>query len=143
MSVFDMGVSEAIYTTINREIIFEHSSPVIAMRAQKNEVERRGMQWAHVKDAVAMIDTLSYLEERVSWLLDFPTFKLTKLHFRWSTQVTRGPRPCLPLKSTDLDINNKESKDLHFKQSLLSAPTAPSLTIIHMRTKAAKSRTTI
>ena len=36
------------------------------MRAQKNHVEREGMRKAHIRDAVAMCDTFSYLEERVS-----------------------------------------------------------------------------
>lgn len=66
MSVFDMGVSEAIYSTIrNREIILERTSPIVYMRAQKNDVEREGMRKAHIRDAVALCDTLSYLEERV------------------------------------------------------------------------------
>lgn len=61
-----MGVSEAIYSAIRyREIIFERTSPIVYMRAQKNSVEREGMRRAQVRDAVALCDTLSYLEERV------------------------------------------------------------------------------
>jgi Xaa-Pro aminopeptidase len=66
MSVFDMGVSEAIYSSVNPEIILKETSPIIYMRAKKNDVEREGMRRAHVRDAVALCDTLSYLEERVS-----------------------------------------------------------------------------
>jgi Xaa-Pro aminopeptidase len=65
LSVFDMGVSEAIYSSVKREIIYERTSPIVYMRAQKNEVERNGMRNCHVRDAVALCDTLSYLEERV------------------------------------------------------------------------------
>lgn len=61
-----MGASEAIHSSVKREIILERTSPIIAMRAQKNQVEREGMRRAHVRDAVAMCDTFSYLEERVS-----------------------------------------------------------------------------
>lgn len=68
LSVFDMGASEAIFSVLRREIIFEHTSPVIMMRAKKNHVERDGMRRAHVRDAVAMCETFSYLEERVSHL---------------------------------------------------------------------------
>lgn len=68
LSVFDMGASEAIHSSLNREIISERASPIITMRAQKNEKEREGMRRAHVKDAVAMSETFSYLEERVSQL---------------------------------------------------------------------------
>lgn len=78
MNAFDMGASEAIYSALNREIILEHSSPVIFMRAQKNEVEREGMRRAHIRDAVAMIDTLSYLEERVG--IDLVTFGSYNVH---------------------------------------------------------------
>ncbi len=66
MSVFDMGVSEAIYSLINADIIHERTSPIVYMRAQKNQEEREGMRRAHVRDAVALCDTLSYLEERVN-----------------------------------------------------------------------------
>ena len=65
ISVFDMGASEAIYSSLNREIIVERTSPIVYMRAQKNNVEREGMRQAHIRDAVAMCDTFSYLEERV------------------------------------------------------------------------------
>lgn len=66
LSVFDMGASEAIHSSLNRENILERASPIITMRAEKNEVEREGMRRAHVKDAVAMCEAFSYLEERVS-----------------------------------------------------------------------------
>ncbi|CAO1403440.1 unnamed protein product [Diamesa hyperborea] len=63
-SVFDMGASEAVFTSVRREIILERVSPIVYMRAKKNPTEREGMRRAHIKDAVAMCDTLSYLEER-------------------------------------------------------------------------------
>jgi Xaa-Pro aminopeptidase len=59
-----MGASEAIYSALPREIIVERVSPVIYMRAQKNKVEREGMRRAQIRDAAAMCDTMSYLEER-------------------------------------------------------------------------------
>lgn len=66
LSVFDMGASEAVYSTIrNPEIIFERTSPIVYMRAKKNDVEREGMRRAQIRDAVALADTLNYLEERV------------------------------------------------------------------------------
>lgn len=65
LNVFDMGASEYVYSSLNREIILERTSPIVFMRAQKNSVEREGMRRAHVRDAVAMCDTFSYLEERV------------------------------------------------------------------------------
>jgi Xaa-Pro aminopeptidase len=65
-SNIEMGASEAIRAAIPSEIVFHHTSPIIRMRAVKNPVEREGMRRAQLKDAVAMCDTLSYLDERVS-----------------------------------------------------------------------------
>lgn len=67
MTNLDMGASEAIHSSLrSSDIIVEQISPIVYMRAVKNDVEREGMRRAHVKDAVAMCDTFTYLEERVS-----------------------------------------------------------------------------
>lgn len=63
--VFDLGVSEAIYSNIKRTAILEKPSPVIFMRAKKNPIEQKGMQRAHILDGAAMCDALSLLERRV------------------------------------------------------------------------------
>lgn len=62
--VYDMGASEAIYSSLPKESVVLRVSPIIYMRAQKNEVERAGMFTAHVRDAAAMCDVFSYLEEQ-------------------------------------------------------------------------------
>lgn len=62
---FDMGASESIYSSLPKDIIQSIPSPVILMRAQKNDIEREGMQKAHITDGVAMCETLSYLEQKV------------------------------------------------------------------------------
>lgn len=64
--VFDLGVSEAIYSNISPSAILEKPSPVIFMRAKKNPTEQKGMRRAQVLDGVAMCDALSLLERRVS-----------------------------------------------------------------------------
>lgn len=64
--VFDLGSSEAVYTAISRHLIYEKPSPIIFMRAQKNAIEREGMQRAHVLDGAAMCEALSLLESRVN-----------------------------------------------------------------------------
>ncbi|KAG4068636.1 hypothetical protein HA402_002327 [Bradysia odoriphaga] len=61
---FDMGASESIYSSFPKDIIQSIPSPVILMRAQKNDIEREGMRKAHITDAVAMCETLSYLEHK-------------------------------------------------------------------------------
>lgn len=63
--VFDLGVSEAIYSSILQTAIHEKPSPVIFMRAQKNPTEQKAMQRAHIIDGAAMCEALSLLERRV------------------------------------------------------------------------------
>lgn len=63
--VFDLGVSEAIYSSIARTVVVEKPSPVIFMRARKNPTEQKGMERAHIVDGAAMCDALSLLERRV------------------------------------------------------------------------------
>uniref|UniRef100_A0A8D8AK84 Xaa-Pro aminopeptidase 2 n=1 Tax=Culex pipiens TaxID=7175 RepID=A0A8D8AK84_CULPI len=63
-AVFDMGASEAIHGAIPRELVLDRPSPVIFMRAQKNEIEKQGMKKAHIRDGAAMCEVLSFLEDR-------------------------------------------------------------------------------
>lgn len=74
--VYDMGASQAIYTSMKREIISLRISPIIYMRAQKNSVERKGMFNAHVRDAAAMCDVLNYLEDKFVFGDHFTEMKL-------------------------------------------------------------------
>lgn len=74
--VFDLGASEAIFAAINQHLIYEHPSPVIFMRAQKNDDERRAMHHAHILDAAAMCEALSLIERRVSFCINFIKKKL-------------------------------------------------------------------
>lgn len=46
-------------------MVVDQVSPVIYMRAQKNEVEKEGMRRAHVRDAAAMCEVFAYLEQKV------------------------------------------------------------------------------
>lgn len=60
-----MGASESIYSSVPKDIIQNIASPVILMKAQKNEIEREGMRKAHIMDGVAMCEALSYIEQKV------------------------------------------------------------------------------
>lgn len=82
-SIFDMGASEAIYTSIQKEVL-EKVSPIIYMRARKNQVERDGMRNAHIRDGVAMCESLSYLTDRV--IFDIVIFVETFINI-WSVLV--------------------------------------------------------
>lgn len=76
--VYDMGASQAIYAALPQGIVSLRISPIIYMRAQKNEVERRGMFNAHIRDAVAMCDVLNYLEDKFMMGDHFTEMKLSR-----------------------------------------------------------------
>lgn len=63
--VFDLGVSEAIFSSILQTVVLEKPSPVIFMRARKNPIEQKAMQRAHIIDGAAMCDAFALLERRV------------------------------------------------------------------------------
>ena len=43
------------------------ASPVIHLRAEKNEIEAQGMRNSHIRDAIAMCDFISYIEEQMKY----------------------------------------------------------------------------
>ncbi|XP_046656109.1 xaa-Pro aminopeptidase 1-like isoform X1 [Daphnia pulicaria] len=59
------GVSFAIYETIPADKRRTSPSPLILLKATKNAVEVEGMRNAHLKDAVALCDFISLLQEQV------------------------------------------------------------------------------
>ncbi|XP_064108547.1 uncharacterized protein LOC135216931 isoform X1 [Macrobrachium nipponense] len=59
------GVSYAIYSAVPEEKRLVAVSPVLLMKARKNPVEINGMINAHVKDAVAVCEFLSILENEI------------------------------------------------------------------------------
>lgn len=63
--VFSPGSSYAIYSQIPPEKQIVIPSPIIFMKARKNDVEIKGMEHAHIRDAVAMCVFLSYFEKTV------------------------------------------------------------------------------
>ncbi|KAM7362827.1 xaa-Pro aminopeptidase 2 [Cochliomyia hominivorax] len=62
--VQEPGASEAVFSSFPLKIVFEHISPIIMMRAQKNSVEQRGMRIAHIRDGAALCEAMSNLESR-------------------------------------------------------------------------------
>lgn len=65
--VQEPGASEAVFSSFPLKIVFEHISPIIMMRAQKNSVEQKGMRTAHIRDGAALCEAMSNLESRVSF----------------------------------------------------------------------------
>ncbi|XP_060801803.1 xaa-Pro aminopeptidase 1 [Amyelois transitella] len=63
---FHRGASAAIAQSVPQAKRLQLLSPIIYLKAQKNEAERKGMAKAHLRDAVAMCTVLSYLEKRGS-----------------------------------------------------------------------------
>lgn len=63
---FSPGSSQAIYSLLRKKNFVSAPSPIIFLKAQKNPTEARGMETAHIRDAVTMIKFLSYVERWVS-----------------------------------------------------------------------------
>ncbi|XP_052749222.1 xaa-Pro aminopeptidase 1 isoform X1 [Galleria mellonella] len=61
---FQRGASAAIAQSVPQAKRVFLLSPIIYLKAQKNEAESNGMTKAHLRDAVAMCTLLSYLEGR-------------------------------------------------------------------------------
>lgn len=64
---FQRGASEAIAQSVSANKRLLLLSPIIYLKAQKNEAEANGMRKAHLRDAVAMCTLLNYLEKQVSF----------------------------------------------------------------------------
>ncbi|CAK1598567.1 unnamed protein product [Parnassius mnemosyne] len=59
---FQRGASAAIAQSVPQSKRLFQPSPIIYLKAQKNEAEIKGMRKAHLRDAVAMCTVLSYIE---------------------------------------------------------------------------------
>uniref|UniRef100_A0A0P4VTN1 Xaa-Pro aminopeptidase 1 n=1 Tax=Scylla olivacea TaxID=85551 RepID=A0A0P4VTN1_SCYOL len=59
------GASYAIYSAVPEKMRVKDTSPILLMKARKNPKEVEGMKRAHVKDAVALCDFLSFLENEI------------------------------------------------------------------------------
>lgn len=83
----DHGASQAVFTSIPQNLIFEQVSPIILMRAQKNFEERLGMRAAHIRDGAAMCEAMSNLEQR------FFTEKWTEEKIKFEVERSRLSQP--------------------------------------------------
>ena len=88
------GASFAIYESVPMDKRRSAPSPIILLKAQKNLVEVEGMKSAHLRDAVALCDFLSLLQEevqqgRVPW--DELKVSATLDKFRLEQELSRGP----------------------------------------------------
>ncbi|KAF2352830.1 Creatinase N-terminal [Trinorchestia longiramus] len=63
---FSGGASYAIYSAVPAEKRHEAVSPVLLLKARKNEVEFANMKNAHLRDAAAVIDFLAFLEKEIN-----------------------------------------------------------------------------
>ncbi|XP_043273659.1 xaa-Pro aminopeptidase ApepP-like isoform X2 [Venturia canescens] len=62
---YTQGASREIYMSIPVEKRLAKASPILDLRAEKNEVEAEGMRKSHIRDAMAMCDFLAYMEEQI------------------------------------------------------------------------------
>ncbi|CAL4085514.1 unnamed protein product [Meganyctiphanes norvegica] len=63
---YSQGVSFAIYDSVVAAKRDVHTSPVLLMKASKNPTEVQGMKYAHIKDAVALVEFLAFLEKEIT-----------------------------------------------------------------------------
>ncbi|XP_058804191.1 xaa-Pro aminopeptidase ApepP-like [Phymastichus coffea] len=63
--VYSPGSSKLVNSCISEDKRLIRPSPIINLRAEKNEVEMKGMRNAHLKDAVAMCDFLGFMEQQM------------------------------------------------------------------------------
>ncbi len=61
-------------------MFLEKASPVTAAKALKNEAELAGMREAHLRDSVALVQTLMWVEQEVCFLSIL--FSLFEMQFR-------------------------------------------------------------
>lgn len=88
------GVSFAIYETIPADKRRTSPSPLILLKATKNAIEVEGMKNAHMKDAVALCDFLSLLQEQVhEGKVQWDELKVvhTLDEYRQQQDLNRGP----------------------------------------------------
>lgn len=62
---FQRGASAAIAQSISQSKRLFQMSPIIYLKAQKNQAEIQGMRKAHLRDAVAMCTVMCYMESMV------------------------------------------------------------------------------
>ncbi|XP_066586300.1 xaa-Pro aminopeptidase 1 isoform X2 [Prorops nasuta] len=90
---YTQGASKKIYSSIPSEKRLAKPSPVINLRAEKNEVEADGMRKAHVRDGVAMCEFLAYMEEQIGLKSDgWDELQVARLanEFRLEQHFNRG-----------------------------------------------------
>lgn len=54
------------FSVLHQKSRYEKPSPIILMKAIKNEIELKGMRACHLRDGAAVIEFLSWLEEHLS-----------------------------------------------------------------------------
>lgn len=65
--VYSQGVSQAVYAALPEETRLSKPSPIIFLKAQKNNVEIMGMEKAAIRDSATLVEFFSFLENDVSF----------------------------------------------------------------------------
>lgn len=87
------GVSFAIHKTVEAHKRRAAPSPLILMKAQKNDIEVSGMKEAHLRDAVALCQFMSLLEDKIRAGEDWDELKVVKTldAYRSKQPLNKGP----------------------------------------------------
>ncbi|XP_076174518.1 xaa-Pro aminopeptidase 1 [Ptiloglossa arizonensis] len=90
---YSPGASMEIFNSIPPEKRLAKPSPVLSLRAEKNDVEAEGMRRSHLRDAVAMCDFLAYMEEQYELNSDgWDEMQVARLadEFRYEQDYNKG-----------------------------------------------------
>ncbi|KAK4301818.1 hypothetical protein Pmani_026085 [Petrolisthes manimaculis] len=117
------GASYAVYSAVPEELRLKVTSPVLLMKARKNQVESQGMVNSHIRDAVALCDFLAYLEYEVKdgryWselsasekLKEYRAQQRDFMGISFTTISAFGPNGAVihyqPTRETNLQITNQ------------------------------------
>ncbi|CAH1975267.1 unnamed protein product [Acanthoscelides obtectus] len=90
--VYSEGASHAIYQHIDPERRLPMQSPIIYLKALKNQVEIKGMLEANVKDSAAVCDCFAYIEQRITDGENFTELDVVRIldEYRYEQRLSLG-----------------------------------------------------
>lgn len=59
------SINQAIYSTVKDVSVIEQESPIVSLKAQKNQKELKGMRECHIRDGAAVVEFLAWLDHRI------------------------------------------------------------------------------
>ncbi|MBK6767108.1 MAG: aminopeptidase P family protein [bacterium] len=90
--VHDATASQWIFTLLGKATLVTERSPVVLLKATKSFAQVKGMQAAHVRDGVAMVKFLSWLDENMGRIpMSELSLEVELERARAASKLYRGP----------------------------------------------------